>query len=310
METYLSINTVADYLKLRNQKLQHPLIGIVDFYSKDIPANPGTTPYDGLSFNCFAVFLKDSADCKIKYGGGDYDFDEGTMVFVGPNQKVEITKDKNYKPKGYALLFSPDLLQGSSLELDIKKYLFFSYSVNEALHLSQKEREIIISILNKIQYEIEQKADAQSKKLILSNLTLLLDYCIRFYERQFISRKIPHNSYLTQFKESLTKYFNDNTPLEKGLPTVHYFAQALHLSPNYFGDMIRKETGVSAQEYIQNHLLSVAKNRIENNPTSINEIAYELGFKYPQHFTRLFKKKMGVTPNEYKLSLSKSLYKT
>ena len=193
MEKFYKIEKVADYLDFRNQKPSHPLIGLVNFYQLNNDLNRVNTVWDGLDFHCYAIFLKDNANCKLKYGGSQYDFDEGTMVFIGPNQRVGMVKGEAYKPKGYALLFHPDLLKGSALEKGISQYSYFSYSVKEALHLSNKEREVIVSLLDKLNFELEQNTDKHSKKLILSNLTLLLDYCMRFYDRQFITRELPHH---------------------------------------------------------------------------------------------------------------------
>lgn len=302
MEHYFKIEKVADYLKFRNQKPVHPLIGLVNFYQLQSDMDSINTHWDGLDFDCYAIFLKDNADCKLKYGGNQYDFDEGTMVFIGPNQRVGMVKGKAYQPKGYVLLFHPDLLKGSNLEKSITHYTYFSYSVNEALHLSNKEREVIVSLLEKIEFELEQNTDKHSKKLILSNLSLLLDYCMRFYDRQFITRELSHHSAMNQFDLLLENYFFSSAPQEWGLPSVQYFADKVHLSSNYFGDLVRKEKGISAQECIQNKLIAVAKEQVANEDLTINEIAFGLGFKYPQHFSRLFKKKLGCTPKEYRLS--------
>lgn len=302
MEHYFKIEKVADYLKFRNQKPVHPLIGLVDFYQLRNDVDSINTQWDGLDFDCYAIFLKDNAGCKLKYGGNQYDFDDGTMVFIGPNQRVGMVKGKAFQPKGYALLFHPDLLKGSNLEKGIAKYSYFSYSVSEALHLSNKEREVILSLLDKIQFELEQNTDKHSKKLILSNLSLLLDYCMRFYDRQFITRELPNHSTMNEFDLLLENYFYSSAPQEWGFPSVQYFAEKVHLSSNYFGDLVRKEKGISAQEYIQNKLIEVAKEQVINTDLSINEIAFGLGFKYPQHFSRLFKKKLGCTPKAYRLS--------
>ena len=302
MEKFFKIEKVADYLNFRNQKPSHPLIGLVNFYQLNNDLNRVNTVWDGLDFHCYAIFLKDNANCKLKYGGSQYDFDEGTMVFIGPNQRVGMVKGEAYKPKGYALLFHPDLLKGSALEKGISQYSYFSYSVKEALHLSNKEREVIVSLLDKLNFELEQNTDKHSKKLILSNLTLLLDYCMRFYDRQFITRELPHHLAMNQFDLLLEDYFYSTAPQEWGIPSVQYFADKVHLSSNYFGDLVRKEKGLSAQEYIHDKLIEVAKEQVTNQKLSINEIAYGLGFKYPQHFSRLFKKKLGCSPKEYRLS--------
>lgn len=303
MANYLKIDSVATYFKLRQFELLHPLIGILDF-NKWEPIKQNKPHYDGFSFDCYAVFLKDNKSCKLKYGGGSYDFDEGTMVFISPGQSVGFSYDKDYTPKGYALLFHPDLLARTHLHTKMNRYNFFSYAVNEALHLSAKERRIVLSLLEKIQFELEQNLDKHSKQLLISNLELLLNYCLRFYDRQFITRELPHTTTIEKFNQLLSDYFLSEQPQKLGLPTVSYFADQLHLSPNYFGDLVKKETGVSAQEYMQSALIKLAKERVTNLDKSVSEVAYELGFKYPQHFTRLFKKKVGFSPSEYRATIN------
>ena len=193
-------------------------------------------------------------------------------------------------------MFHPDLLLGTGLGKKIHNYSFFSYSSNEALHLSAKERKVILSLIDKIQFELEQSLDKHSKKLMVSNLELFLDYCTRFYDRQFLTRENVHKGVLEKFDILLSDYFLSNKAQKEGLPSVGYFANQLHLSPNYFGDLIKKETGKSALDYIQSKIIDMAKEKIFDPDKSISEIAYELGFKYPQHFTRLFKQTI-VTPN-------------
>ncbi|MBO0322894.1 helix-turn-helix transcriptional regulator [Muricauda sp. CAU 1633] len=298
MENVYHIKSVADYFAWRNSKPDHPLVGILDY--ERTTAYPDYS-YDGLQFDCFAVFLKDAKGCKLKYGGGEYDFDEGSMVFMGPGQKAGISYDPDYEPKGYALIFHPDLLLGSDLGRKINSYTFFSYSVKEALHLSARERGLILSVIDKIQYELEQNLDKHSKKLIVSNIELLLDYCLRFYDRQFLTREIPHQGALEKFDMLLNDYLSSEKPQKHGLPSVGYFADQLNLSSNYFGDLVKKEMGYSAQEYIQNKLIDVAKEKVFNPNKSVSEIAYELGFKYPQHFSRLFKKQVGHSPKEFRM---------
>lgn len=299
MDNILHVKSVSDYFKLRNYEVLHPLISILD-YSNFEQGQYSNQGYDGLHFSCYAVFLKDSKHCKIKYGGKSYDYDEGTLVFIGPDQTVGLSQDPNYKPEGYALMFHPDLLQGTDLAKKIHTYTFFSYSVKEALHLSTRERKIILSLLDKIQFELEQNMDKHTKKLIVSNLELLLDYCLRFYDRQFLTREVAHQESLEKFDRMLGDYFSSELPQKQGLPSVSYFADQFHLSPNYFGDMVKRETGKSAQEYIQNRLIDVAKEKVFDPNKSVSEIAYELGFKYPQHFSRLFKQKVGHSPNEFR----------
>ena len=297
MENILEIKTVADYFKWRSAKPSHPLIGILDFGKEN--ALPDYS-FDGLKFDCYAIFLKDAKNCKLKYGGGDYDFDEGSMVFLGPGQQVGLTYDPDYVPKGYALIFHPDLLLGSELGRKMNEYNFFSYSVKEALHLSERERGLILSVLNKIQYELDQNLDKHGKKLIFSNMELLLDFCLRFYDRQFLTREVPHQSSLSKFDSLLRDYLTSEKPQKYGLPSVGYFADQLHLSSNYFGDLVKKETGKSAQEYIRAKMIDVAKEKVFDPNKSVSEIAYELGFKYPQHFSRLFKQQVGHSPKEFR----------
>lgn len=300
VNNFLEVNTVADYLKLRGQEVLHPSVGLVDFNlvneERKVVKN-----HNGISFNCYAIFLKDAKGCKLKYGGRDYDYDEGTLVFIGPGQHVELTNyDPNYRPEGYALLFHPDMLLGTELGQKINSYSFFSYSVNEALHLSARERKVLLSFLEKIQFELEQNLDKHSKKLIIANIEIFLDYCTRFYDRQFITRESANQNFIERFTSLLNDYFVSDKPQKFGLPTVGYFAEQLHLSANYFGDLVKKETGKSAQEYIQDRLIIVAKQKVFDPTKTVSDIAYELGFKYPQHFSRLFKKQVGYSPSEFK----------
>lgn len=300
MKNVLQIDTVGDYLNLRKQEVLHPLVGIVDFENVN-KEDYENKDYDAFHYNCYAVFLKDAKGCKMQYGGKPYDYDEGTIVFMAPGQTIELSGfDPDYVPKGYAILFHPDLLTGTELGKKLHSYSFFSYSSNEALHLSAKERKVILSLLEKIQFELEQNLDKHSKKLIVANIELFLDYCTRFYDRQFITREVENLGSLEKFDNLLSHYFSSDEPQKHGTPTVGYFADRLHLSPNYFGDLVKKETGKSAQEYIQNKLIEVAKERVFDPSKSLSEIAYELGFKYPQHFTRLFKQRVGHSPSEFR----------
>lgn len=301
MNSIYEINSVRDYLKLRQQEVLHPLVAVVDF-NKVSEEGKTVKGYNALRFNCYAVFLKDATGCKLKYGGKHYDYDEGTLVFVGPKQLVELTyDDPNFKPKGYALLFHPDLLLGSELAKKIHGYSYFSYAVNEALHLSAKERKVILSLLEKIEFELEQSIDKHSKKLIVSNIELFLDYCVRFYDRQFLTREVENSGVISNFESSLNAYMKSGKARELGTPTVGYFAGEQHLSPNYFGDLVKKETGKSAHEFIQAKIIELAKEQIFDPEKNLSEIAYDLGFKYPQHFSRFFKNKVGYSPNEYRM---------
>jgi AraC-like DNA-binding protein len=248
------------------------------------------------------VILKEVKCGDLRYGKNTYDYQEGTLVFIGPGQVVSVENTGEiYQPKGIALVFHPDLIHGSALGRHIQDYTFFGYQSFEALHLSERERNIILDCFSKIEYELEHAIDKHSKKLIVSNIELFLNYCIRFYDRQFITRDNVHKGFLERFESLLNGYFQTDKPQTIGLPSVAYCAGELNLSPNYFGDLIKKETGKTAQEYIQSKLIDVAKERIFDQSKSVSQIAYELGFKYPQHFTRLFKQKVGQSPNEFRI---------
>ena len=300
MSRIFKFDTVHEYNNLNNHETLHPLVSVIDF-SK---ANPRS--WDGektvrINYGMYCIFLKDVKCGDLRYGRNYYDYQEGTMVFVAPGQVMEIETDgKVYQPKGYAVVFHPDLLHGTSLAKSIRDYSFFSYKANEALHLSEREREIVMDCFSKIDAELQLPVDKYSKKLIVSKLDLLLNHCERFYDRQFITRDSVNRGILEKFEEMLNGYFSSDKPLNLGLPSVAYFAEELHLSANYFGDLMKKETGKSAKEYIQNKIIDLAKQKTFDAEKTVNEIASELGFKYPQHFTRLFKNVTGLTPNEYR----------
>ena len=200
----------------------------------------------------------------------------------------------------HGLLFHPDLIRGTALGQEIRNYTFFSYEVNEALHLSEEERQTIIDCLNKIQAELEHAIDKHSRRLITANIGVLLDYCLRFYDRQFITRNQQNNDIIVRFERLLDEYFDGPTPQQEGLPSVKYFADKVFLSPNYFGDMIRKQTGKTASEYIQTKVIERAKENLLSSDKTMSEIAYDLGFQYPQHLSRMFKRVAGCTPNEFR----------
>lgn len=295
MDEIVKIDSVSAYNKMRGMQTLHPLVTVIDL-SKAQPMAAKT-----FKFGLYAIYLKELNCGELKYGRSHYDYQEGTLVFVAPGQILGVQpKVTTFEPKGWALLFHPDLIKGTSLGKHIQDYSFFSYDVNEALHLSEKERQIVLDCLSKIQYELERFIDKHSKMMIASNIELLLNYCIRFYDRQFITRDTAHRGILERFEELLSNYFSSDNLQNIGLPGVAYCARELNLSANYFGDLIKKETGTSAQEYIQTKVIDIAKERIFDIDKSISEVAYELGFAYPQHFTRLFKKKVGMTPNEYR----------
>ena len=295
MEKIVKIDSVSQYNTMRGVPTLHPLITVIDL-SKAKPM-----PAQTFNFGLYAIYLKE-LDCgELKYGRSHYDYQEGTLVFIAPGQVLGVQpKVETFEPKGWALLFHPDLINGTSLGKQIHDYSFFSYDVNEALHVSEKEKQMVLDCFGKIQYELEQSIDKHSKTLIASNIELFLNYCTRFYDRQFFTRENVNKGTLEKFEELLNDFFSSEKPQTAGLPSVAYFANEMHLSANYFGDLIKKETGKSAQERIQSKVIDIAKERVFDIDRSISEIAYELGFKHPQHFTRLFKQKVGVTPNEYR----------
>lgn len=294
MSEIVSISTVNEYNQLIGIETLHPLVSIVDFQK----AEPFC--YFRAHIGLYCIFLKDIKCGNITYGINNYDYEEGTLIFVSPGQVYGVASEEKQKGFGKALIFHPDLIRGTALGKNIKEYSFFSYEVNEALHLSARERIIINDCLDKIEYELNHAIDTHSKTLIVTYIELFLNYCKRFYERQFITRSNVNKDLLTRFETVLNDYFNTGLPLTSGLPTVKYFAEKLYLSPNYLGDLLRKETGKSAQEHIQLRLIEIAKEKIFEPKKSISEIAYELGFKHPQHFTRMFKKEVGITPLEYR----------
>lgn len=297
MEKIIHLDTVDKYNKLYGLETLHPLVSVIDL-------TKATKKVDHIQMNygLYALFLKEGKSCDIKYGRRNYDYQEGSIVSFAPGQVVEVnTYDEEIQPKVYGILFHPDLTRNTSLGQNMKRYSFFSYSSNEALHLSERERRVVTDCLEKIRMELEHPIDKHSKQLIATNIELLLNYCVRFYERQFITREENNRDILQKFESCMDDYFEHDLPQEQGLPTVKYFAEKVFLSPNYFGDLIKKETGKSAQEYIQYKLIERAKDRIVTTDLTMSEIAYELGFQYPQHFGRLFKKQTGMTPHNYRI---------
>lgn len=295
MDPIIKLEKVTQYNQLKDVETQHPLISVFD--NSNSKALPNHTR---IHFSFYAIFLKAGNCGELKYGRNNYDYDDGTMVFVAPGQVLEVNNTDNYKSTGLTLLFHPDLIKGTSLAKNINQYSFFSYDSHEALHLSLKEQQIIRDLFSKLEYELSQSIDKHSKNIISNNIELLLNYCVRFYDRQFITRENINTDVLSKFENLLNEYFLSEIAKDSGLPSVGYFADRLHLSANYFGDLIKKETGKSAQEHIQLKLIALAKERIFDTDKSVSQIAFELGFKYPQHFNRMFKKNTGYTPVEYR----------
>jgi AraC-like DNA-binding protein len=295
MEEVKRLDTVRQYNDYVGVETLHPLVSVVNF--NEVPTIIHFKQYMGV----YAVFLKDVKCGNMTYGCQPYDYEDGTLVFVSPGQVYGV--DSNgipVIPSGYGLIFHPDLIKGTHLAKTIRDYSFFSYEVNEALHLSKKERKTIVECLDKIASEIEQNIDKHSKTLIVSNIELFLNYCMRFYDRQFITRSHENKDILVRFENLLADYFKTGKAAQLGLPSVAYCAEQLHLSPNYFGDLIKKETGSTALDYIQSKMIDEAKTSIFDRSKTFSTIANDLGFKYQQHFTRIFKQKTGMTPNEYR----------
>ncbi len=296
MDQVMRLDQVRQYNDLLHVETLHPQVSVIDF------SQCRMTEHIRFSFGFYAIFLKEVRCGDLVYGRSTYDYQEGTLVCLAPGQCIGVdNRGVKFQPKGWALLFHPDLLRGTELGRNIRRYTFFSYEVREALHLSEQERQTIIDCLRNIRRELQQPADQHSRTLIVNNIEMLLNYCTRFYDRQFLTRsQVANKDILTRFEQILNDYFASEQPLDAGLPTVQYCAAQLHLSPNYFGDLVKRETGRTAQEHIQLRLIDAAKERIADPGRPISDVAYCLGFKYPQHFTRLFKKITGLTPNEYR----------
>lgn len=291
----LNIETISQYNEMLGIETLNPLVSVIDLST----AKPMRHMRHTFSF--YVVFLKDEKNCELIYGRQRYDYQKGSVICLAPGQVIGIEDTGEvFQPKGWALCFDPELIRGTSLGRNMFEYSFFSYDVNEALHLSDSERRLFVDCLEKIKMELENKTDRLSKRLIATNIELLLDYCLRFYERQFVTREPVNRNILVRFETLLEEYFSGGKAVNNGLPSVKYCASELCLSAGYFGDLIKKETGISAQTYIQNKVINIAKERILNPMYSITQVAYDLGFQYPQHFTRLFKKVTGKTPKDYK----------
>lgn len=295
MKEVIKLDTVDQYNRLFGLETLHPLVSVVNLSE----ATRFPTHFT-MNYGVYALFLKNVKCGDIRYGRQIYDYQEGTVTSFAPGQVVEVDMLQGVRPNAHGLLFHPDLIKGTSLGQDIKHYSFFSYASAEALHLSEEEKSIFTDCLEKIRMELQHPIDKHSKRLISRNIELLLDYCMRFYERQFITRSESNKSILVKFEALLDDYFQSDKPQTDGLPSVKYFADKVFLSPNYFGDLIKKETGKSAQEYIQTRMIDMAKEMIAGTEKTVSQIAYELGFQYSQHFNRIFKKNTGYTPGEYR----------
>jgi len=300
MDEILKFDTVSQYNAFNKNSTLHPLVSVVDL-SKAEPRR-----LRRMSYGFYTIFLKEIKCGDLRYGCSNYDYEEGTLIFLAPGHVIGTNGEEFYQPQGLALVFHPDLISGTSLARHMNDYTFFSYAVNEALHVSDRERQIILDCFSKIKFELEHAVDKHSKTLIVTNIELFLNYCVRFYDRQFITRDNVNRGILERFETLLKEFFASDKSQTIGLPSVAYCAGELNLSANYFGDLIKKETGRSAHEFIQYKLIDVAKDRIFDTNKSMSEIAYGLGFKYPQHFSRVFKQHVGMSPQEYRSSSSQN----
>ncbi len=295
MENILEMPSVKDYNDNLGVTTLHPLVSVVDMSELEC------IRHSLKHFGFYCIILKHLGCGDVTYGRSTYDYNDGSLVFVAPNQMAGANDGKiSYNTKGWILMFHPDLLRNTYLEHSMNRYTFFDYSSNEALHLSEQEREIIIGYLCNIRRELHHPTDDYTNRNIILNIEALLNNCMRFYERQFISRKNENNKIMEQLTYLLEEYLLSGKSQQYGLPTVAWCADNLHLSPNYFGDLVKKYSGRSAQEFIKSTIVDYAKLLLANNSYQVNEIAYKLGFKYPQHFSRLFKHIEGISPSQYR----------
>lgn len=295
----IKMDTVEEYNKLFGLETLHPLVNVIDLSE----ATRFPTRFT-INYGIYALFLKETKCGDIRYGRQVYDYQEGTITSFAPGQVSEVEMLEGMKPIARGIVFHPDLIKGTSLGQEIRSYSFFSYNSAEALHLSDEEKSIILDCLAKIKMELTHPIDKLSKRLIARNIQLLLDYCMRFYNRQFVTREKSNKDVLTRFEALLDDYFQSGKSHANGLPTVRYFADKVFLSPNYFGDLVKKETGKNPQEYIQSKIIDTAKDLLADTEKTVNQIADELGFQYSQHFNRMFKKVAGYTPGEYRKLLA------
>jgi AraC-like DNA-binding protein len=298
MDEVIRVENISELNKaLGQEEPKHPLISVVDFSKHDFSKYTNVKVSTGF----YTVMLKNLCPGALRYGRNYYDFQEGTLFFLAPNQVILMEDpDETEDVYGWGLYFHPDLIRGTSLNSKMKEYRFFSYSLYEALHLSEQEKAKLGDIVYDIEHELEQNIDKHSKTLIVSSIELLLNYCNRYYDRQFITRTEKNKDVIAEFHEQLETYFDSEELQSIGFPSVKYFAEQLHLSPNYLSDLLKKETGRNGTEHIQYHVIELAKDKLLSSTVSVSEIAYDLGFEYPQYFSKLFKKNTGMTPAEFR----------
>ena len=300
--THIKINSVSELHRLMElPKPLHPLISLINM--------DNVTPsshQEAVNFilNFYSVSLKRNVKGKLKYGQNYYDFDEGVLGMTAPQQILSVNNENNYKVSGWWLVFHKDFILNYPLGKAIRKYGFFSYSVHEALHLSDKEEKMLETIFKNIEQEYQTSIDTYSQDVMVSHLELLLNYCNRFYNRQFLTRKAVNNDLLTRMESLLDACFNNDKIITQRLPSVQYLSEQLNVSPNYLSDMLRSLTGQTTQEHIHNKLIEKAKDTLSTTNLSISEVAYQLGFEHPQSFSKLFKSKTNMTPMEFRVSFN------
>lgn len=298
MKPIIQLQHITDLNTLLQCKTKHPLVAVVDFSKTDEYIEEGTR----LSAHFYTIMFKNYCSNLLRYGRQSYDFQEGSLLCIGPHQVLtmdaEIEKKENML--GWGLFFHPDLLRGTSLGEKMHTYSFFSYDTSEALHLSDKEKQTLLDCVQHIETELQENIDSHSQNLIVTNIELLLNYCARYYGRQFITRTHSNSHTVSEVTKILQHYFKSDHLREQGLPSVKYIADQVHLSANYLSDLLKKETGMNTQDHIHYALIEEAKTILIQTHQSVGEIAYHLGFEYPQYFSKLFKQKTGFTPVEYR----------
>ncbi|MDQ1162798.1 AraC family transcriptional activator of pobA [Chryseobacterium sp. SORGH_AS 447] len=300
MKETFRFNSISDFHAFCGlPKPEHPLISLIDYSKVQYPVNDDEMKWIQ---DYYSIGLKRNVNARFNYGQQQYDFDSGVLCFVSPLQflRIEMKPDVEVEPTGYLLLIHPDFLWGSPLIKKMKSYEFFSYRINEALFLSEKEEKIIVDLFKNIEKEYQNNIDKFTQELIIAQLDLFLIYSERFYERQFLTRKKSSHELLDKFEEVLSSYFESGNLLEKGIPSVTTIADQLNISPNYLGSLLRIHTQQNTQQHIQNKLIDYAKERLSTTTLSVSEIAYELGFEHPQSFSKLFKQKVKQSPGEFR----------
>lgn len=298
MKPIIQLHNISDINNFVQCKTNHPLVAVVDFSKVDEYIEEGTR----ISADFYTIMFKNYCANKLRYGRESYDFQEGSLICIAPKQVLTMDNEIERKNDmmGWGLFFHADLLRGTSLGNKMNEYTFFSYETSEALHLSDKEKKTLYDCVQKIETELQENIDSHSQNLIVTNIELLLNYCLRYYGRQFITRKNSNSNTLILIENLLTNYFKKGRLKETGLPTVKYLADNVHLSAAYLSDLLKKETGMTAQDHIHYFIIEEAKNILLNTDYPVGEVAYSLGFEYPQYFSKLFKQKTGKTPIEYR----------